>query len=509
MSDQMNVLFLITDAQRADHLSCYGNPDLKTPYIDQIAAEGVQFTNAYCSNPMCMPNRATIFTGKYPSIHGVRCNGINLNPKIPTFVETLRNKGYHTASMGKIHLNWYGTPWSRKTKSHEMVLTYIYNTIEERKPLPMPYYGFEEVELVSGHGDAVSGHYLDWIETRAPDYLELIKKRATKLFDEILYDSPIPEELYQTTYITERTIEFLERFSKGKYGDKPFFLHCSFPDPHHPVCPPGKYKDIYNKEKIKISSTLDDISWIERHKVLKNYINVYPRARLRLTNEEELRNFQANTYGVLSLIDDSVGKILDTLKSLGLDENTIVIFTSDHADLMGDHGLLFKGPAHYQGLVKVPLLWKVPGYTPAKSISQSLVSSIDIPITILNLLGIKDKFHPPGMQGYDISPILENPSLKLRDHCIIEEDEDAHRDSKKEIYRNIRVRTMITEKYRITIYQGYENTGDLFDLMNDPQELKNLWYNKDYNAIRDKLIKKMFDKILDLQDRYPKKQAQA
>ena len=195
--------------------------------------------------------------------------------------------------------------------------------------------------------------------------------------------------------------------------------------------------------------------------------------------------------------------------SRDFDENTIIIFTSDHADLMGDHGLLFKGPAHYQGLVKVPLLWKVPGYTPAKSISQSLVSSIDIPITILNLLGIKDKFHPPGMQGYDISPILENPSLKLRDHCIIEEDEDAHRDSKKEIYRNIRVRTMITEKYRITIYQGYENTGDLFDLMNDPQELKNLWYDKDYNAIRDKLIKKMFDKILDLQDRYPKKQAQA
>lgn len=505
----MNVLFIITDQQRADHLGCAGNPDLKTPNIDRLASEGVRFTNAYCANPMCMPNRATIFTGTYPSIHGVRCNGINLDPKIPTFTQALLNSGYHTASFGKVHLNWYGTPWNRKYDSHEMLIPFIYTPKEKRKPLPKPYYGLEEVELTIGHGDAVGGHYLDWIEEKAPQYLELIKSRSTKLFDKVLDESPIPEKFYQTSYITEKTISFLEKHSDGKYGDKPFFMHCSFPDPHHPTCPPGKYEELYDPNKIKITSTLNEINKLYDHEILKHHVNIYRRSRLRETNEEELRKFQAYTYGVLSLIDHGVGQILAALNSYGLEKNTMVVFTSDHADLMGDHGMILKGPAHYQGLIKVPFIWKVPGITKANKTSDSLVSSIDIPITILNLLDIKSKKYPPGMQGYDITPILENPSTKIRDHCIIEEDEDPHKSLTKAKHGNIRVRTMVTEDFRITVYEGWENTGDLFDLKNDPNEMRNLWHDNNYREIRDKLVYKMFHEILNLQDRYPKKQAQA
>jgi arylsulfatase A-like enzyme len=509
LSEKMNVLFIITDAQRADHLGCSGNPDLKTPNIDRLASEGIRFTNFYCANPFCMPNRATIFTGKYPSIHGVRCNGINLNPKIPTFTQSLLNSGYYNCSMGKIHLNWYGTPWSRKYYSHEQLIVSIYVPKEKRIPVPKPYYGFNEFETVLGHGDAVGGDYLDWIEERAPEYLELIKSRATKLFDEILYDSPIPEEIYQTNYIAERTSAFLERYSQGKYGDNPFFLHCSFPDPHHPVCPPEKYRDMYNPEKIEISPTLYEINQLYKHGVLKNYTNIYRRSRLRETNEEEVRKFLAYTYGILSLIDYGVGKILAALNSFGLEKNTMVIFTSDHADLMGDHGMLFKGPAHFQGLIKIPLIWKVPGITKPGSVTESLASSIDIPSTILNILNVKEKFQPPGMQGVDLSPILQDPSIKIRDHCIIEEDEDAHKDQKSDKYQTIRVRTMITEDYRISMYQGWENIGDLYDMKNDPNEQHNLWHNENYKEIRDKLVYKMFHEILNLQDRFPKKQAQS
>ncbi len=509
MSERMNVLLILTDQQRADHLSCAGNPDLKTPNLDRFASEGIRFTNAYCANPMCMPNRSTIFTGKYPSIHGVRCNGINLNPDIPTFTQSLLDSGYHTCSFGKIHLNWYGTPWSRKHFSYEMLIPFIYTPKDKQKPLPKPYYGLDEVELTVGHGDAVGGHYLDWIEEKAPEYLKLIKTRATKLFDQILFESPIPEDLYQTSYITEKMISFLERYSEGKYGDKPFFVHCSFPDPHHPVCPPGKYQEMYNPDNIEISSTLNEIEKLYNHEVLKNYVNIYPRTRLRETNEEEVRKFQAYTYGALSLIDRGVGQILAALNSLGLEKNTMVIFSSDHADLMGDHGLLLKGPAHFQGLIKVPFIWKVPGMTKAGAITDSLVSSIDIPITILNLLNVKSKLQPTGMQGYDITPILKEPSVKIRDHCIIEEDEDAHKSTKQKIYRNLRVRTMVIEDYRITFYQGWEGIGDLFDLKNDPHEQNNLWHDKNFREVRDKLMYKMFHEILDLQDQFPKKQAQA
>ena len=168
--------------------------------------------------------------------------------------------------------------------------------------MPKPYYGLDEIKLTSGHGDAVGGDYLNWIEEKAPEYLELIKDRATKLFDYIMLESPLPEDLYQTSYITEETISFLERYSEGKYGNNPFFVHCSFPDPHHPVCPPGRYQEMYNPDKIEISSTLKEIDRLYEHEVLKNYVNIYPRNRLRETNEEEVRKFQAYTYGVLSLI---------------------------------------------------------------------------------------------------------------------------------------------------------------------------------------------------------------
>ncbi len=113
------------------------------------------------------------------------------------------------------------------------------------------------------------------------------------------------------------------------------------------------------------------------------------------------------------------------------------------------------------------------------------------------------------MQGYDMSPILKDPSVKIRDHCIIEEDEYAHKTTKAEIYRDMRVRTMVTEDYRLTLYQGWEDVGDLFDLKNDPNEMNNLWHDKSYKKIRDKLVNKMFHEILNLQDRFPKKQAQA
>jgi len=505
----MNVLFIITDQQRADHLGCAGNPDLKTPNLDRLAAEGIRFTNAYVANPICMPNRSTIFTGKYPSVHGVKCNGYNLDTNIPTFSQTLLDRGYHTCSIGKIHLNFYGTPFSRRYNSVESMIPFVFKAKDERSPFPKPYYGLDEVELTIGHGDAVGGHYLDWIKERAPEYFDFLKTRTTKLFDQILYESPIPEEIYQTSYITERTLSFLKRFSEGHYGNKPFFLHCSYPDPHHPVCPPGKYKNMYNPDEIEISSTLSDINKLYNHKVLGTYTNVYRRTSMRETTEEELRKFLAYTYGTISLIDHGVGQILAAINSLGLEKDTIVIFTSDHGDFMGDHGILLKAITHYQGVIRVPFIWKVSGLTKAGTTTNSLASSIDIPSTILNLLKVKRKYHPLGMQGYDLTPILKNPSFKIRDHCIIEEDQDYEESKDRTKLPSLRVRTMITEDNRITIYQGYEDAGDLFDLKNDPHEKHNLWYDENSKELKNKLMNKLLHELIKLQDRTTRRQARA
>jgi len=506
MSEKMNVLFIITDQQRADHLGCAGNPDLKTPNLDRLAAEGTRFTNAYVANPICMPNRSTIFTGKYPSIHGTRFNGINLNPQIQTFPQALLNNGYHTCSIGKLHLNFYGGPIKRKYKSAESMITFFYNDKDKRPPFPKPYYGLDEVYLTIGHGDGISGHYLDWLEEKSPECFKFLKQRGIILYDDVFFDTPLPEEFYQTSYVTDKTITFLKEHSEGSHGGKPFFLHCSFPDPHHPVTPPGKYREMYNPNTIKLPSTMNDIKNLYDHEVLGTFIDVYRTNFLRVPTPEEFRKFLAYTYGTISMIDDGVGKILAALKSYGLERNTMVIFTSDHGDFMGDHGVMLKGIAHYQGVIKIPFIWKVPGLTKPGTITNSLASSIDLPTTILNLLDIKSKHHPPGMQGYDLTPILSNPENKVRDHCIIEEDEGFEAIPAK--LPQYRARTMIKDDYRITIYHGHERFGDLFDLKNDPNELNNLWNDPNSKEIRDKLLIKLLHEIINI-DEHTERHARA
>jgi arylsulfatase A-like enzyme len=386
-----------------------------------------------------------------------------------------------------------------------MIIPYLFEGKKEKTSIPQPYYGLDEVDLTLGHGDAVAGHYLDWVKQKAPDYFELIKSRVLKLSEHIFSDSPIPEYLHPTSYIVERTLSFLKRFSEGFCNNKSFFLFCSFPDPHHPVCLPSPFNKMYDPDKVQIPSTLNDINNLRNHSVLKNYIDIYRMNWLRITNEEEVRKFIAYTYGSISMIDAGIGQILAALNSLGLEKNTLIIFTSDHGDLMGEHGLLFQGPAHYQGYIKVPLIWKVPGITIPGSATNSLASSVDIPMTILNILNIKSKNHPPGMQGYDLSPIMKNPETSIRDHCIIEEDEDSQRDSYN--LPSLRVRTMVTKDYRITVYQGHENTGDLFDLKIDPYELHNLWYDENSKQLKNQLLTKLLHELMNLQDRLPQKEA--
>ena len=498
----MNILFIITDQQRVDHLSCAGNPILKTPNMDNIAKGGVRFTNAFCTNPMCMPNRACILTGLYPNMHGVRSNGINLPLNIPTFTQSLQKSGWHTATIGKIHLQFQAPRIDMVSRSVERIAAWIsekYRT-KMRSEFPLPYYGFDEVEIVLGHGDLCAGHYLDWLEERAPQYSKSMGKRFEKFFNAIYYDTEFSEELYPTTYITERTISFFERYSQGKYGSKPFFLHCSFPDPHHPVCPPGRYKDMYKPSEIELPPSFDDGKNLGQHKFLGKHVNSVLRgALLREATEEETRKFTASTYGSIAMIDASIGKILTSLEKLGLADNTMVIYTSDHGDLMGDHGLLLKGPCPFKGILNVPLLWKVPDLTKS-AVSDSLVSSIDIPKTILNLLKVKRRYHPPDMQGVDITPVLKDPTTKVRDCCLIEEDEEL-------LNINVRLRHLVTEEYKLTIYEDLMDFGDLYDRKNDPEELNNLWYDNNYKNLRYKLIDKLLHENLKAQSRYPHRQA--
>lgn len=494
----MNILFIITDQQRQDHLSCYGNSVLKTPNIDSIANDGVRFNKYFCNTPICMPNRANFFTGTYPSVHGTRSNGINLNPEVPVISEILRKRGYHTVNVGKMHFNFFGRPQSRKTISMENIIEWSHGNLNS-KNFPSPYYGFNEVYSTIGHGDVMSGHYGEWLAEKGWDQHEFLLKNPLRI-NEYYCETEMSEEIYPTSYVTDKTIEFLERHVNEDNGNKPFFIHCSYPDPHQPVCPPGKYKDLYKPEDIELPSNFNDVENLLNHEFIGPHIK---DARFKvilpqIVSEEQAKIFTALTFGSITMIDNGVGAILRKLEELGLTDNTMVIFTSDHGDYCGDHGFIMKGPVHYRGIINMPLLWKVPGMTKS-SVSDSLISTVDLPKTILHLLGISKRYHPEVFQGYDATAILKDPNEKIRDRVLIEHDEEIAKD------KVMRLRTLVTEQYRLTMYDGYDKIGDLFNLNNDPDEIKNLWDSK--KELRNELIEELLRKIVNLRPRYPKRAA--
>jgi arylsulfatase A-like enzyme len=500
MSEKMNVLFIITDAQRADHMSCAGNPTLKTPNLDRLASEGVRFTNHFCTNPICMPNRATLITGVYPNVHGIRSNGINLRNDIPTIIQTLNKRGWYTAAIGKIHHQFWLAPFKHKYRSAESLDEWATKKMTSEH-FPLPYYGYEHVEVISGNGSVCAGHYSEWLEEKSPDLAKEVNKRVQN-YDNLfnLYCDEIPEELYNTTWVRERALAFIERYVRGDYGNKPFYLHCSFPDPHYPLYPPQNYQEKYKEEDIELPPNFNNISSLYDHEFLGYHLKNPPfkKAFLRESTEEEVRKITALTYASIGYVDHSIGQILAYLEKIGYSDNTIVVFTSDHGDLMGDHGLLFKGPCPFNGVLQLPLIWKVPGLTKAGSVSDSLVSSIDYPKTILNLLDIKERYHPPDMQGYDISPTLENPSEKIRDCILIENDEEIGT-------LEARLRHLITEDYKLTIYEDLPHFGDIYNRKNDPYELNNLWSDSENRDLRFELVNKLLHENLKAQTKYPKR----
>ncbi len=374
-----NFLVIMTDQQRADHLGCYGNGVVQTPHIDSIAARGIRFEHFYVACPICMPNRIVFMTGRMPSVNGSRHNGIPLDRNAVTFVDLLRHDGYRTALIGKCHLQNMtnklvpkppGLPASfpeelrdasrerRIGPDYEAELTHLWRADPDRA-FPTPYYGFEEVRLADGHGDQVQGHYTKWLRDRHPDPDSLRGWQnalpSSGLRAPQAWRTAVPEELYPTSFVAEQTIQYLEDHAAGG-REEPFFLHCSFPDPHHPFTPPGHYFDMYAPDQIPLPVSFHRAGEQEppfltelRRLAASGRSNTSGPVPFATTDGVAVQQMIALTYGMITMIDDAVGRILGTLRRLGLDEQTVVVFTSDHGDFMGDHGLMLEARPALRG----------------------------------------------------------------------------------------------------------------------------------------------------------------
>ena len=511
-----NFLIIVTDQQRADCLGCYGNNVIKTPNLDRIAEQGVQFVRAYVNNPLCMPSRATLFTGKTPRGHHVRTNGIPLGWKETTLPTVLGKLGYKTHSVGKIHLRPFDIPRGSeaiKIDPREFPESREVWHVKGLQKFPEPYYGLQSVDFVGGHGDYTYGDYLVWLKKEYPGKERMLQKEFAlrpPSGAQQSWKSSIPEELHPSTWIADHTIAFLEKVVSE---DRPFFLWCSFPDPHHPFCPPAPWCDMYDPENVPLPKMLEDAK--ELDKMPPHFRITYSKGLLTSgtdttptkMSEREIREIRAHTYGMIGLIDKNVGRILDAVDRLNLDRKTIIVFLSDHGELLGDHGLCFKGPFHYEGLIRVPFIWRWTGHFPSGTVVDGLVSLLDFVPTILDIVGgeMPDEPVPPNpyrswiswpcIPGKSLVSLLKGEKKKLHDSVLIENDED---------YLNLKLRTLVTERYKITIYQG-EGYGELFDFKDDPDEYENLWHSQPHQTLKKELSQNLLHKIVETDDPLPRR----
>lgn len=517
MTKRPNFLFIITDQHRADHLGCYGNPIVKTPHIDGIAKKGSRWDRFYVANPICMPNRASIMTGRMSSLHGARHNGIPLSKDHTTFVELLKDAGYSTGLIGKSHLQSFtGLPATnqyeakddlhtprlelrdaykrnRHSSDYDLEVVPKWDTpLAER--MKGDFYGFDHVEVAADHADHASGDYLLWAREQRPDFDSLVGEENA--LPDNRYKAPqawrtaVPEELYSTSWIADRAQNWLTEQSEN---GAPFFLQMSFPDPHHPFTPPGKYWDMYDPDTIPLPPSFGkgNLPPIEAmRKALKEGTDPRDNQNPFSVSEDEARAIIALTYGSISMIDDAIGRVLAHLKSVGLADDTIVIFTSDHGDYMGDHGLMLKLLLHYQGILRVPFIWHDPTAQAHGKVDSGLAQSIDISATILARAGIQP-FN--GMQGRDLCSTA--PPLGI----IVEEDSQRLMTG---FDRPQRVRTIVTDTHRMSLREG-EDWHELYDLTSDPYEIDNIYSSAHAREIRAALTETMLRQIISLQDRAP------
>lgn len=440
-----NILWICTDQQRWDTIGALGNAHIRTPNIDRLCAEGVAFTHAHCQNPICTPSRASFLTGMYPRYLNACTNGNeSWQNEAPLVTKTLADAGYDCGLAGKFHL------------------TSAQGRIEPR--LDDGYRVFDWSH--HPHDSWPEGHrYNDWLKARGVDHSST-KKRLGYM----------PSAHHQTTWCADRAIDFMTAQRKGPW----LFSYNCF-DPHPPLDPPKEYLDRFDLESLPLPAWRDE-DLAEERKL--SAASVQFQSKAGRISERKLRLSLAKYWAMIELIDHNVGRMLETLEASGQRENTVVIFTSDHGHMIGDHGLYNKGCRFYDGLVRVPLIFSCPGRIKKGLRSDAMVELTDIAPTLLEFAGLEGGAE---MHGKSLSPMLSGAGTG-----------EAHREFVRCTYSETlegprSYGTMIrNRRFKLCNYHG-SGLGQLFDLEADPDEHRNLWDDPKHARTKADLLLASFD----------------
>ena len=513
MTDQPDFLVIMTDQHRWDWLGCNGHPVVRTPNIDRIAARGTSFDQYFVASPVCMPNRASFMTGRFPTVHGLRYNGCHLPLEANTFVDVLRAGGYRTGAIGKSHLQPMigrklpakgdvgpiAEAWkiAESLYDEEQPSRYLG---EEDHVIPVPYYGFDHIDMVTEHGTEAGGHYRQWLRRNYPDVARDPMRGLPHNYTVPQALRPdMPEEAYTTFYIRDRAAQYLEDQAGS---EQPLFTFVSFPDPHHPFNPPGRYWDMYSPDRFALGTRYADHRSppVPLARLREDFLaGITPSARTFpfMAREQHLREAMALTAGMITMIDDAVGALLAALEASGRAERTIVIFTSDHGDYLGDSDLLLKGPWMRESITKVPLIWSDPAMPTPPARCAALASTVDIAPSILERAGLRPY---NGVQGKSFLPVLKDQTAERRSDVMVEYNDANARQG----YRSpARIRTLMTEDWTL-IMPASEGWGELYDRKADPENVDNKWDDPDFADVRTVLTARLLDRVIALMDESPK-----
>ncbi len=495
-SKQPNILLITSDQQ---HYSTLGavNDRIRTPALDRLRREGTRFERAYCPNPTCTPTRASILTGMYPSQHGAWSLGTKLFEDVPVVGDLFQRIGYATALIGKAHFQ----PLASRPGMESLECQPLMRDLDFWRGFHGPWYGFEHVEVARNHADEshAGQHYAIWMEEKGlANWLDYFQpwpstaesRKGAAYWNRDRRSWKLPEEFHYSVWTAERTIAHIEQ--SLDHG-RPFFTWASFQDPHPPYLVPQPWASMYDPAEMAPGRlTPEEHANNPRHFRLTQEKNPdfssYHEDQgihgfmSHLHDEAELRKNIACYYGMISLMDREIGRILDALDRLGAAQNTLVVFTSDHGHFLGQHGLIAKGAFHYEDMIKVPLLLRHPGRVPAGRVSADLQSLVDLAPTFLAAAGQE----PPGiMTGVNQLPCWHGGSA-VRD-CVLVEN--------RHTYKNVHHRSYVDRRYKITVYRTLDD-GELFDLGEDPGEVNNLWHEPRAAGLKSRLLLKFMQATL-------------
>lgn len=489
------VLFITTDQQRYDTLACNGGTLARTPVVDGLAAAGIRYERAVPQSVVCMPSRSTMLTGQHPTTHGVWMNGVPLPEDAPSVANLLNAAGYRTALIGKAHFQPYFDPFMRFTE----------NALgADTTPPQGTHRGFEHLEF-STHSPMGQLHYARWLRDNHPEAmggfyavvdtdLQVNAEGGGDTGAPQVKVNPIAKEWYHTDWVADRAIAWLDSLDSSD----DWFCWISFPDPHHPWDPPQSevgrvdWRDIplpagYPEKAEEREAILDAKPrhwrlWYDGQ-LVSNYEAPARWVPATLT-PEQIREVNARNAVECELIDEALGRVLSAVERQGWSDDVDVIFTTDHGELQGDYGLLFKGPYHVDSLMRLPLVWRP---APSARIDPAVVTTpvglIDLAPTFCEIAGLSPA---PWMQS---TALPVDPQAE-RERVLTEWDSEL-------FGIGVHLRTITTDRWVCTAYlpgtvhDGTE--GELYDLVDDPLQRINRWDDPSCQSLRHDLLADLWD----------------